>query len=149
MRAAVALPEGEDKNEWLAVHTVDFYNEISILFGTIADKCDPEKFPEMTAGPKYKYLWADKVTAPVSVPGVLRCIPLSGPQHPLCGPAPSQTLPHLCPCMGLSPAREYVDLLLAWIEGQVNNEEIFPTSVGRCCPPPPSPCGSNQRHSLC
>eukprot|EP01138_Halocafeteria_seosinensis_P000706 gb/GECG01000723.1/.p1 GENE.gb/GECG01000723.1/~~gb/GECG01000723.1/.p1 ORF type:complete len:232 (+),score=25.97 gb/GECG01000723.1/:1-696(+) len=96
MRTAVALPEGEDKNEWLAVHTVDFYNEISLLFGTVADLVTPEKFPTMSAGDKYEYLWADgeSVKKPKRV-----------------------------------PAREYVDLLLTWIEGQINNEEIFPTST--------------------
>lgn len=31
-------------------------------------------------------------------------------------------------------AREYVDYLLTWIEGFINNEAIFPTSVGASCP---------------
>lgn len=30
------------------------------------------------------------------------------------------------------PAREYVDLLMTWIEGQLNDETIFPTSSGGC-----------------
>lgn len=29
-------------------------------------------------------------------------------------------------------ARDYVDLLMTWVEGQINNEELFPTSVGVC-----------------
>ena len=29
-------------------------------------------------------------------------------------------------------AREYVDLLMTWVEGQINNEELFPTSVCTC-----------------
>ena len=33
LRAAVALPENEEKNEWLAANTVDFFNEISLLYG--------------------------------------------------------------------------------------------------------------------
>ena len=33
MIAAVRLPDGEDENEWLAVHVVDFYNEVSLLYG--------------------------------------------------------------------------------------------------------------------
>lgn len=96
MRSAVALPEGEDLNEWLAVHTVDFYNEVSLLYGTISDFCDPATCPTMSAGPDYKYLWADGTTikTPIKV-----------------------------------PAREYVDLLMTWVESQINNEEIFPTSV--------------------
>lgn len=39
MREAVALPKGEDINEWLAVNTVDFFNELSMLYGTIAEYC--------------------------------------------------------------------------------------------------------------
>lgn len=30
MNVAVELPEGEDLNEWLAVNTIEFYNEISL-----------------------------------------------------------------------------------------------------------------------
>jgi MOB kinase activator 1 len=33
MRQAVALPKGEELNEWLAVNTVDFFNELSMLYG--------------------------------------------------------------------------------------------------------------------
>lgn len=70
MREAVALPPGEDLNEWLAVHSecasvppaafarhvalltsaVDFYNEVSLLYGTISDFCTPESCPTMSAG---------------------------------------------------------------------------------------------------
>jgi MOB kinase activator 1 len=98
MRAAVALPPGEDENEWLATHTVDFYNEISLLYGTISDFCTPETCPTMSAGTKYEYLWADGVT-------VVKPVKVSAP--------------------------EYVDLLLAWIEGQISDEALFPTSVDR------------------
>ncbi|DAZ99882.1 TPA: hypothetical protein N0F65_008625 [Lagenidium giganteum] len=59
MRNAVALPEGEDINEWLAVHTVDFFNEISIVYGTIIEFCTSTCCPTMSAGPKFEYLWKD------------------------------------------------------------------------------------------
>lgn len=29
------------------------------------------------------------------------------------------------------PARQYISLLMDWVEKQINNEEIFPVSVGR------------------
>lgn len=35
MNLAVELPQGEDLNEWLAVNAIEFYNEISILYGTL------------------------------------------------------------------------------------------------------------------
>jgi len=56
---AVALPEGEELNEWLAVNTVDFFNQINMLYGTIMDFCTPQECPVMSAGPKYEYMWAD------------------------------------------------------------------------------------------
>jgi len=52
LRLAVQLPEGEDLNEWLAVHTVDFFNHLNMLYGTC---------PIMSAGPRYEYLWEDGV----------------------------------------------------------------------------------------
>ena len=62
MRLAVQLPEGEDTNEWLAVHSqlsalsspgewinsgsfiaVDFFNHLNMLYGTITEFCTPEE----------------------------------------------------------------------------------------------------------
>lgn len=93
MRQAVQVPPGENLNEWLAVNTVDFFNELSMLYGTIGAECTPQSCPIMCAGDKVQYLWADgvKVKKPVSV-----------------------------------PACEYVDLLMTWVESQLNDESIFP-----------------------
>ena len=62
LRAAVVLPEGEDLNEWLAVHTVDFFNQINMLYGTITEFCTPQDCEVMSAGPRYEYHWADEKT---------------------------------------------------------------------------------------
>ena len=51
IREAVQLPPGEDLNEWLAVNTVDFYNAISVLFGTLEEFCTVKTCPVMSAGP--------------------------------------------------------------------------------------------------
>jgi len=59
---AVTLPEGEDVNEWLAVNTVDFFNEINLLYGVIAEFCTDAECPVMCAGPKFEYMWADGQT---------------------------------------------------------------------------------------
>eukprot|EP01100_Stratorugosa_tubuloviscum_P000981 TRINITY_DN121_c0_g3_i4.p1 TRINITY_DN121_c0_g3~~TRINITY_DN121_c0_g3_i4.p1 ORF type:complete len:217 (+),score=89.45 TRINITY_DN121_c0_g3_i4:130-780(+) len=74
LRRAVQLPDNEDVNEWLAVNTVDFYNQISLLYGSITEFCTPQECPVMSAGPKYEYLWADGVT-------VKRPIKCSAPQY--------------------------------------------------------------------
>ncbi|XP_011093824.1 MOB kinase activator-like 1A [Sesamum indicum] len=62
LREAVKLPIGEDLNEWLAVNTVDFFNQVNILYATLTEFCTPSTCPTMTAGPKYEYRWADGVT---------------------------------------------------------------------------------------
>ena len=53
------LPEGEDLNEWVAVNTVDFFNQINMLYGTITEFCTEQSCSVMSAGPKYEYHWAD------------------------------------------------------------------------------------------
>ena len=69
LHEAVTLPDGEDANEWLAVNTVDFFNEINLLYGVIAEFCTEQACPIMCAGPKYEYMWADgkEVKRPVAV----------------------------------------------------------------------------------
>ena len=52
IRAAVRLPPGEDLCEWLADNTVDFYNALSVLYGTLEEFCTRQSCPVMTAGPK-------------------------------------------------------------------------------------------------
>lgn len=59
LRLAVLLPEGEDLNEWIAVNTVDFFNQISMLYGTVTEFCTEESCAVMSAGPRYEYHWAD------------------------------------------------------------------------------------------
>lgn len=51
---AVKLPPGEDLHEWLAVNTVDFYNAISILYGTLEDYCTDRTCEQMSAGAKVR-----------------------------------------------------------------------------------------------
>eukprot|EP01120_Amphizonella_sp_Union-15-10_P004584 TRINITY_DN1522_c0_g1_i1.p1 TRINITY_DN1522_c0_g1~~TRINITY_DN1522_c0_g1_i1.p1 ORF type:complete len:220 (+),score=29.75 TRINITY_DN1522_c0_g1_i1:105-764(+) len=67
LKVAVKLPEREDVNEWLAVNTVDFFNQINLLYGSITEFCTPKSCSVMSAGPKYEYLWADgeKVKKPI------------------------------------------------------------------------------------
>ena len=76
LREAVALPEEEEYNDWVAVHVVDFFNRINVIYGTVQDFCTDASCPMMSGGPKFEYYWADEtqkkpqaVSAPtVSVP---------------------------------------------------------------------------------
>jgi MOB kinase activator 1 len=101
---AVELPEGEDLNEWLAVNTIEFYNDsklshniVNLLYGMLVEFCTRESCPVMSAGPKYEYLWADgtNVKTPLKV-----------------------------------SASEYIEYLMTWVENQLNNENIFPSQIG-------------------
>ncbi|KAF8138542.1 Mob1/phocein [Boletus edulis] len=70
LRLAVQLPEGEDLNEWLAVHAVDFFNHLNMLYGTVTEFCTSQECPIMSAGPRYEYLWEDgiKYKRPTKLP---------------------------------------------------------------------------------
>jgi len=58
LRCAVALPEGEDLNEWIAYHISDFYKQTTMLYGAILPKCTTANCPTMSAG-KHCYLWQE------------------------------------------------------------------------------------------
>ncbi|KAJ1508989.1 MOB kinase activator 1B [Coelomomyces lativittatus] len=74
LKRLVKLPPEEDLNEWLAVHTVDFYNQINMLYGSIAEYCTTESCPVMSAGKKYEYHWCDGVQ-------IKKPIKVSAPQY--------------------------------------------------------------------
>ncbi len=40
IRALVCAPPLVDVSDWLAIHTVDFYNDLSLLCGTVLDNCE-------------------------------------------------------------------------------------------------------------
>jgi cellulose synthase/poly-beta-1,6-N-acetylglucosamine synthase-like glycosyltransferase len=69
MREMVRLPKGEELNEWLAINTIDCFNEIAMLYDSVKDNCTSETCPNMTAGSSFEYLWADgvKVKKPVKL----------------------------------------------------------------------------------
>eukprot|EP00002_Diphylleia_rotans_P030067 TRINITY_DN6161_c0_g1_i3.p1 TRINITY_DN6161_c0_g1~~TRINITY_DN6161_c0_g1_i3.p1 ORF type:complete len:216 (-),score=44.17 TRINITY_DN6161_c0_g1_i3:180-827(-) len=62
IKGAVRLPPGENLDEWLAVNTIDFYNQINLLNCGMKDMCTAQSCPIMCAGPKYEYYWSDGVT---------------------------------------------------------------------------------------
>lgn len=101
---AVKLPQDEDINEWLAIHVVDFYNQINMLYGTITEFCSPQTCPRMIATEEYEYLWQEtNASASGSLP----------PKKP----------------MSL-PACEYIENLMNWIQNFFDNDNIFPSKIG-------------------
>ncbi|KNC23118.1 MOB kinase activator-like 3 [Lucilia cuprina] len=59
LRHVVRLPEGENLNDWIAVHVVDFFNRINLIYGTVSEYCNENTCPTMCGGSRYEYLWAD------------------------------------------------------------------------------------------
>ena len=55
------LPDDEEYNDWIAVHVVDFFNRINIIYGTVCEHCTDTTCPVMSGGPKFEYYWADEV----------------------------------------------------------------------------------------
>lgn len=96
---AVKLPPGEDANEWLAVHIVDFYNQINMLYGTVTEFCSPQSCPRMTATLEYEYLWQD-------------------PLHRHGKQPQSMSAPG------------YVEALMEWVQGFLDDETVFPVKMG-------------------
>ena len=118
MREVVRLPLGEDSNEWLAANStlihlvnfvhmnnlflyfflaVDFFNEISLIWGIVSESNLPALGPGQGFPPGYEYRWADGV----KIRTAIRC-----------------------------SAVQYVEYVMTWIEEQINNEAIFPSSSG-------------------
>ena len=60
LKIAVKLPDDEDYNDWIAVHVVDFFNRINIIYGTVCEHCTAVTCPLMSGGPKFEYYWADE-----------------------------------------------------------------------------------------
>lgn len=59
LRKVVQLPEGENMNDWIAVHVVDFFNRINLIYGTVSEYCSERTCPIMSGGLKYEYRWQD------------------------------------------------------------------------------------------
>jgi MOB kinase activator 1 len=96
MLDAVTIPFGEDEDEWLAMNTVDFFNELAVLFGVVEE--DTKRITKKGDGfpDGFEYRWADGV----GIKTPIKCT-----------------------------STEYIDYVMTWVEGQMNNEAIFPTSA--------------------
>lgn len=63
------LPADEEYHDWIAVHVVDFFNRINIIYGTVCEFCTDATCPVMSGGPKFEYYWADEVQKkPLALP---------------------------------------------------------------------------------
>ncbi|CAL1548268.1 unnamed protein product [Lymnaea stagnalis] len=55
----VALPNMLDLNEWLATHTISFFNHVNLIYGVVSEYCTADSCPIMTAPDNVQYFWYD------------------------------------------------------------------------------------------
>eukprot|EP01040_Poterioochromonas_malhamensis_P007881 gene7881-8521_t len=67
---AVKLPAGEDQNEWLAANTVDFFNEIRLIWDIVAEMGVGDYQVGRGFPPGFEYRWAEsKASSPITCTG--------------------------------------------------------------------------------
>lgn len=60
LRSMVDLPAGVDYNEWLASFTIQIFEYVNLVYGTISEHCTTTGCPDMTAPGSKTYLWYDE-----------------------------------------------------------------------------------------
>jgi len=98
MSEMVAVPDGEDPKEWVAVHAVDFFNRISLIYGTLSDQCNRNTCTSMThtnGTKRWDWRWQDggEFKKPTRL-----------------------------------AAPEYIQQLMNWVEFELNDPVLFPPS---------------------
>lgn len=68
LKTLVSLPRYLDVMEWVAMNMFDFYNNINLFYGAIAERCTSKNCPTMTAGDKLVYTWVDANNKQVKLP---------------------------------------------------------------------------------
>jgi len=70
LKKAVMLPPEEHIHEWLACNTVDFFNELSLLYGICVEDAPKYKEPGTGFPPGFEYRWQGKAKKdPLKVSG--------------------------------------------------------------------------------
>lgn len=54
------LPGGLDYNEWLASHTIGFFEHVNLTYGTVSEYCNQSSCPEMVGPGPRNYSWIDE-----------------------------------------------------------------------------------------
>nr|CAG4640388.1 EOG090X0E0F [Daphnia pulex] len=60
LRQLIDLPPGLDLNEWLASHTIAFFEHVNLLYGSVSEYCTPTSCPDMLGPGQRQYTWIDE-----------------------------------------------------------------------------------------
>lgn len=101
----------EATNEWIAANTVDFYNEVALLYGLVED------FHQKASNPlSYAALAEQYKTYKPKFPGFFNGFP-QGFEYRLKEANGKVSKPD---------GAEYVNMSMIWLEDQIDNSQIFP-----------------------
>lgn len=105
----------EATNEWLAANTVDFYNEVALLYGLV------EEFHQKASDPMtYAVLAEEFKDYKPKFPTFFNGFP-QGFEYRLKQPSGGKSKANT-KCSGA----DYVNLSMIWLEDQIDNSQIFP-----------------------
>lgn len=108
----------EAENEWLAANTVDFYNEVALLYGIVEEF--HQKSSDSLAYSKLKEEFKDMKKFPAFGNGFPQ-----GFQYRIKSAKKDEA----------STGAEYVNLSMIWLEDQIDNPKIFPETAEDRFPP--------------
>lgn len=100
---AVKLPPGEELNEWIAANTVDFYNELSLMWGIICDVGVPPMEPGEGFPPGFQYLRSASTPTAAMLFKNNTNTSCSGP--------------------------EYIDFVMSWVDKEISDGVLFPRNA--------------------
>ncbi|OCH84091.1 hypothetical protein OBBRIDRAFT_891986 [Obba rivulosa] len=67
-KTIVMLPKYADVMEWVAVNVFDFYQNLNLFYGVLAECCTQHSCPTMSAGPSVNYTWINQDRKSVQLP---------------------------------------------------------------------------------
>ena len=124
----VALPDGESCAGWVAVHAIDFYNDVSTIWAVMAGDPYLSSFRAGEGFPSgVEYRWSE---SPAAAEGAAAGAGTAGGQGAgagtgAAGGAHSSMPPPGGHAVSVS-APVYIEKVLRWIQDQINDETKFP-----------------------
>jgi MOB kinase activator 1 len=100
----------------LTIKVVDFYNQINLIYGSITEFCSPASCPEMKATDECVYVKQIKNRLEHADIERFEYLWQDNERYP----RPTKMA-----------APEYVEHLMSWVQGNVDNEQMFPSRIGR------------------
>ena len=144
----------------------DFFHNINMIYGTVADYCSPRDCPIMSAGdgcvrcPRHRVLSGPRCLADGREGRAAPWRPRAFPPRKLTGAATrlwqggGAVAPHRVEYLWTNqdqkasriPAPQYIDYVMTWIQSQLADEAVFPSRARTPRVDPPDRCALGPTH---